>query len=647
MKTISLLRSLTFFSSLLLLQTALALPNNNGGDNIPDPPEDPRPAAPTITPSRMDNDKLLFGVNGFTVKWKDASWNETGFRIYRMREGETAWTKIKTLNAIDGSSNFRSFVDNNVNWDTRYCYKIEAYNDKGRRESSPRCAKTSIQGINPPVVRAQLRVDVGDHGGGHEGTNNVLGVGLPGFTWIYPAHAEGTTLADIFQGAVIRKGSSRMYDLNFYKVKYVGDLQDFNLSISGEDDICIKKLALYINGVELFNHPMRDADSDCKHFRGTNDIFSVIYTVPRQDMRGSPGWANVRSNVYVKPTEHNAGISDFDNRFPWRSWVFRDELETRLEGYVGHFLKDNELYWDSDNGRRNIELSVLDFQNAIFGVDFDFKVDTGDYLPHPWVDVDFKLDYDLECVAGPSGQTMPFGPDSVLRLKARMFDFHKDIPLWAELAPKAFFWAWMAYDFFSGEQINSFGSYWNPDDVAMKEFMEDYADDFTQQFDIPHLCNGLNAPPVGIDIVTDSSELVPWQGTEAEPFPDGDMPGNFALKIWGDREDLQAIMQAYFRCNPIFGGSDQKCVSTRVFPTDVATNVDMVLETDNTTGDGVVGGTVGGVIVNTDAVLQPVKTFDSGTKTVSDTLSTGTVLNKATLLNETRLLNEGATLNKR
>ncbi len=598
LKTLS-LKKLVLLPVLLSLSTAFALPNNGGGgDNISDPPEDPRPAAPTITPQRLDNSKLLFGVNGMNIKWKDASWNESGFRVYRQREGSNDWTKIKTIAAIDGSSNFRTFVDNGVEWDTRYCYKIEAYNSAGRRESSPRCAKTSIQGINPPVVRAQLRIDVGEHGGGYEGTNNVLGVGLPGFTWLVPAHEDGASIVDLLQGARFRRGSSRLYDLNFYKVPYVGDLQDFNLSIAGQDDICIKKLALYINGVELFNHPMRDPDSDCKHFKGNNDIFSVIYTVPRQDMRSSPGWAHVRSNIYVNPTEHNAGVTDFDNRFPWRSWVFRDELEKRLEGYVGHFLKGNDLYWDGDNGRRNVELSVLDFQNAIFGVDFDFKVDTGDYLPHPWVDVDFKVDYDLECVAGPSGQSMPFGPDSVLRLKARLFDFHKDIPLWAELAPKAFFWAWMAYDFFSGEPINSFGSYWNPDDVAMKEFMEDHADDFTQQFDIPHLCNGLNAPPVGIDIVTDASELVPWLGTAAESFPDGDMPGNFALKIWGDREDLQSIIQAYFRCNPIFGGSEQQCVNGRVSPGDVV-------------------GDVGGV-------LEPVKPVSSGT--------TATLPGKAVLL---------------
>ena len=591
--------------TMLTLQTAFALPAQDPNGDGPDPTEDPRPKAPTITPSRMDNEKLLFGVNKILVKWKDSSWNEDGFRIFRMREGTTTWTKIKTVAAIEGSSNFRSFTDADLAWDTRYCYKIEAYNSVGRRESPTRCTKTSPQGINPPVVRAQLRIDVGELGGGREGTNNILGVGLPGFTWIYPAPEGETSILDWLEGAVFKKGSSRMYDLNFYKVKYVGDLEDFNLSITGQDDICIKKLALYINGVELFNHPMRDVDADCKHFRGTNDIFTTIYTVQKRDMRGTSGWANLRSNIYVNPTEHNSGVTDYDNRFPWRSWVFRDELETRLEGYVGHFLKGNQLYWDGDNGRRNVEISVLDYQNAIFNVDFDFKVDTGKYLPHPWVDIDFKVDYDLECVAGPSGQRMPFGPDSVLRLKARMYDFRKDIPLWAELAPKAFFWAWMAYDFFSGEPIQSFGSYWNPDDVAMKDFIEKHADSFTQQFDIPYLCNGLNAPPVGIDIVTDSSQLVPWLGTTPEAFPDGNMPGNFALKLWGDREELQSIVQAYFRCNPIFGGSEQQCVSNVSFP----------------------GGVVGGL--DTGAVL------DAGTVTATDG---GTVLNSSVLFNSGTLL---------
>lgn len=591
MKTQPLLRGLILLTGLMMLQTATALPKQdpNGEGGGLDPTESPYPVAPTITPLRADNENLFFGVNKIQIKWKDNSWNEDGFRVFRQQYGTTTWTRIKTLTAIDGSYNFRSFTDEGLAYDTRYCYKIEAYNSAGRRESPQRCTKTSPQGINPPVTRAQLRIDVGEHGGGLEGTNNVLGVGLPGFTWIYPAPQGEFTLTDLIQGAVFKKGSSRTYDLNFYKVKYVGDLQDFNLSISGQDDICIKKLALYINGIELFNHPMRDANSDCKRFRGTNDIFTTIYTVPMRDMRTSSGWAHLRSNLYVNPTEHNTGVTDFDNRFPWRSWVFRDELETRLEGYVGHFLKGNELYWDSDNHRRNVEINVLDYQNAIFGVDFDFKVDAGSYLPHPWVDIDFKLDYDLACVAGPSGQSMPYGPDSVLRITARMYDFHKDIPVWAELAPKAFFWAWMAYDFFSGEPIGSFNSYWNPDDVAMKEFLEDYADSFTQQFDIPHLCNGLNQPPVGIDIVTDSSTLVPWLGTQAESFPDGDMPGNFALKLWADRDDLRSIIEAYFRCNPIFGGSQQECTSNFTVPGSVA---------GHTTG----------------AVLEPVTPISGGTK---------------------------------
>lgn len=605
MKTQRLLRSLMVLTGWMLLQTASALPkdDDDGGGGY-DPTESPYPVAPAITPLRVGNENLFFGVNKIQVKWKDNSWNEDGFRVYRQIAGTTTWTRIKSLSAIDGSYNFREFTDADLAYDTRYCYKIEAYNSAGKRESPQRCTKTSIQGINPPVVRAQLRIDVGEHGGGFEGTNNVLGAGLPGFTWIYPAPADGVSITDIFQGAVFKKGSSRLYDLNFYKVKYIGDLQDFNLSISGQDDICIKKLALYINGVELFNHPMRDADADCKHFRGTNGIFTTIYTVPMRDMRSSSGWAHLRSNLYVNPTEHNTGVTDYDNRFPWRSWVFRDELESRLEGYVGHFLKDNELYWDSDNGRRNIEIDVQDVQNAIFGVDFDFKVDTGDYLPHPWVDIDFKLDYDLACVAGPSGQSMPYGSDSVLRITARMYDFHKDIPLWAELAPKAFFWAWMAYDFFSGEPIGSFDSYWNPDNVAMKEFLEKYADSFTQQFDIPHLCNGLYEPPVGIDIVTDSSTLVPWQGTQAEPFPDGDLPGSFALKLWANREDLRAIMEAYFRCNPIFGGSQQQCTSNLTVPGGVlGSTTGTVLEPVTNTGGVVVGGAVVGGAILDNVVL--------------------------------------------
>ncbi|HEX4938069.1 MAG TPA: hypothetical protein VFX11_05310, partial [Candidatus Kapabacteria bacterium] len=167
---------------------------------------------------------------------------------------------------------------------------------------------------------------------------------------------------------------------------------------------------------------------------------------------------------------------------------------------------------------------------------------------------------------------------------------------------------------------------------------------------------GLNAPPVGIDIVTDASQLVPWQGTEAEPFPDGDMPGNFALKIWADREDLQAIMDAYFRCNPIFGGSEQKCMSSHVYPGDMVGDVGGVYDAGTVTGGGTGGGTVGGnwggtiggVIGSSGAVLEQAAPATGSIGTVTGTtavtgatkdITAGTaVLNKASVLDSEPLL---------
>lgn len=538
------------------------------GDIDPDPDPDPGnelPATASIFVERAGNEKVLYGTNAVKVRWLDNSWDEEGFIVYRRLASDTNWTRIRSFEARAQSGTVNEFIDANLAYDTSYCYRIDTYNANGTVTSPrPPCTKTSISGINPPHIRAQLLVEVGSHGGDDEGTSDYLSVRLAqkgdtghnNQTWVNPP-PSATGIEALLPGR-FKKGSSRIYDLNFFGTTYVGDINMFQLGKTGDDGICIKTLALIINGVELFRHPMRDTGYDCKWFDPNSGDFNVIYDVSKQGLRNGTGWSQLRSNLYVKHSANNQHVHETGYRFPFRSWVYRDELETRLEGYVGHFLKDSQIYWDGDNDRRNIEIKLLDEQQAIFEVDFDLQVNLNN-LPDPWLDVDFKLDYDVECVAGPSGQASPYGPDSMLRLNARMYDFHKDIPTWAEWAPNLLFWAWIAFDFVTGERIDNFGSYWEPDDVAMDDFLEKYASHFTQQVDIPYLCDGLYAPPVGVDIATNATELVPWLGTQPEPFPDGDLDGNFALKLWADREDLNTIIAAYLRCNPLFGGSPASC----------------------------------------------------------------------------------------
>jgi hypothetical protein len=60
------------------------------------------------------------------LRWKDASSNETGFRIERKTEDDAGWHFVAEI-----YSGIRKYIDINLNKDTLYYYSVRAFNDSG------------------------------------------------------------------------------------------------------------------------------------------------------------------------------------------------------------------------------------------------------------------------------------------------------------------------------------------------------------------------------------------------------------------------------------------------------------------------------------------------------------------------------------
>lgn len=77
--------------------------------------------------------------NNIFLKWKDKSKNEQGFIVERMNKGK--WMQIAEV-----GPNKRSYLDSNLSYNTKYKYRVKAFNPLGQsRPSNKAAAKTKKQ----------------------------------------------------------------------------------------------------------------------------------------------------------------------------------------------------------------------------------------------------------------------------------------------------------------------------------------------------------------------------------------------------------------------------------------------------------------------------------------------------------------------
>jgi hypothetical protein len=349
-------------------------------DPLPPSSEDPPVAPKTVTIVSRQADSI-----GLT--WRDASDHETA-NVVERRIGSGPWQDRATFGAVSG---WTDFVDDDIQPDTEYCYRIRSSNAAGTNRSQKRCAYTP-DGTNRQLWRAQLTVGVADVS--NAGTDDAVVVRLnsPGTAHYLPALHETWTdySRDDFE-----RGSRFTYDLVLDGLTEFSDITMLSLHKDGTDGLCIEDVELIINDVPVF-----DAAFDSCHWIDGDDGHSDTLTFFHDELRAHPHWQS-----YETP------YPPFE--------IPREEIVSRVEAMVGHSIHGTDLYWGNSYGNHAVEVGYVADDRLHVNVDLAADAPLGD----PDVGVDFDLALSVTCS----------GDDVELDIRTENFDVHSTYGFYSNL----------------------------------------------------------------------------------------------------------------------------------------------------------------------------------------------------------------------
>jgi hypothetical protein len=137
------------------------------------------------------------------------------------------------------------------------------------------------------------------------------------------------------------------------------------------------------HGVPIYNQYFGATSPACQ-WVDWGDGHSPNYTVSRQTLRTHALWLNYTTPDLAELIETGQPL------------IPGEEIESRIEGMVGHLIHDTGAYWGHRYGERSVEASKTDEQTM--HIDLDLSADVT-LAPDPEVDVDFDLQFALSCSA--------------------------------------------------------------------------------------------------------------------------------------------------------------------------------------------------------------------------------------------------------
>lgn len=324
-----------------------------GGGGLPDlGPDDPTskpriPGQPTLVER---NDTSL------TIQWTDNSSYEQGYNLYRGPDYGGPWTRIAVFGATPGNTTVMQYTDTGLPRDTRYYYRVGAYNYYGESFSTPQTFAT-IDGRG--VSRLQLRLRTANVADANtdDGVNVSLRDNDGGGTWLDYGRND------------FERGDEFTYELILNGISDLSDINNIFLLKPGTDGWCIESLALLADGVEIFNQQFGSTPSTCQWLDDENG-HDTYFDIGRPTLRAHPLW-----QAYQQP-------------FPSLS-LLRTDLEARIEGIVGNkihygtYVDAYPIYqgtldvsWTHDalDGASHVKVSKKDAQAV--HVEFKLDIDT-------------------------------------------------------------------------------------------------------------------------------------------------------------------------------------------------------------------------------------------------------------------------------
>ncbi len=345
-----------------------------GGGGLP--PEQPGypPRQPVVT------GPVSRTTSSLTIRLTDRSSYEQGYELYRALTENDSGILIASRQPFTGQFDF---LDRGLNPDTRYCYRLRAFNASG--ESSYTNCFSTLDGRK--VSRLQLRLrtaNVQD-----AGTEDDIMVALNGAnsTWLDYGRND------------FERSDEFTYELLLDGMSDLANIETLYIKKEGTDGWCLTSLALVVNEVEIYNQDFSSTSSTCQWIdkaSGHKEYHSVSHSV----LRAHPLWRNYPRIL-----------------LPSGVLLPQEDIEDRIEGIVG-----NELYydvfvpywgavdphWGDRHGARYVEASKKD--NQTLAIDLDFSIDGPVNLD---VDVDFDLRFEGTCKVGTTPAELRIIPKNV------------------------------------------------------------------------------------------------------------------------------------------------------------------------------------------------------------------------------------------
>jgi hypothetical protein len=302
--------------------------------------------------------------------------------ILERRIGEDGeWTTIASFVGDDGLS--RTYVDGNLERDTMYCYRTQAWSDSlipyvsthscvyTRGPAPGGAAETGdIFGDHLFVWRGQVTVVTGTAAGA--GTDDAVQVGMQDYHVRTTPHGNDTWLDK--GGSDFAPGTARTWDLNVMGIDELRDIEEFWMYKDGDDAWCVEQIAFRVNGHTMFDFDFSSMPDGCFWIEGEKG-FDNTFAVSHDELRAMPGWQNYLTT--------SPGFS-----------FLHDEIESRVESSLGHIAHDGPLYWGDMSGAGWVEAQAGD-EPGLVHVDVDIMADAPGWNPE--LDLDFDVAFEVTC----------------------------------------------------------------------------------------------------------------------------------------------------------------------------------------------------------------------------------------------------------
>jgi hypothetical protein len=370
----------------------------------PVPPPQPTPVPPFARPGISIVERREVSKPGdpprgtsLTIEVCDRSSQDTKHALFRGTDPETADDVIVAQLTSPSPQGCFRFENTGLQPDTNYCFRaapMDFTSVMADYFSGTVCAYTR-EAENHPVWRVELAVRTAN--GSNGDTEDPVRVRLnsalpPAFSGLPTFIPNGNETFLDYGRDDFERNKTDTYDLNLGGISELGDIHQISFAINGDDQWCIAGFSLFVNGVKVYN----ENRSPCIKSEDWGTAQTSFFSVSHDKLRAHPLWKAYKTPKLVDATEAKTKLEACETVDVLT--IKRAELESRIEGIVGHSINFNKLEWGDLFGERYVEAQATE-DPQVAHVDLDLQAAIP-VLDNPEVDIDLDLRFAMTCAAG-------------------------------------------------------------------------------------------------------------------------------------------------------------------------------------------------------------------------------------------------------